>query len=254
MPNSVSKMKKLVIALFCSAIVFASCQKEITGEVLPVTVPPTDTTTTPGTDTGTNLTCKECLYMPLCDKSWFTYVDSVAGTPEKESTLNMNFVKDTTVLGLSYRVFKDATGKQTYYHCSGGVVKAFTVQPVTTPTGTIIVTAVITPLKYEEPVGGTWKDEIEVKSPPPALSTFNTYNYTMVSKNGTLVVKGKTYTDVIKVKQETVSVYGGVEMSTILQYYYYAKGIGFIKSEMETEDLFGVTLGYYRMLKEYHYP
>jgi hypothetical protein len=247
-------MRKSFLLVVIVTSLLTSCQKEISEEIVPAPPPTTDTTNTPGGDTTSNLPCKECLYMPLCDKSWFTYVDSVSGAPEKESTTNFNLVKDTSIQGLKYNVYKDAAGNQSYYHCSGGVVKAFSIAPVTTPTGTIMVTTIITPLKYEEAVGGTWKDEIEVKSPPPALSTFNTYNYTMISKNGTLVVKSKTYTDVIKVKQETVSVYDGIEMSTITQYYYYAKGVGLIKSEMESEDFFGNTTVFYRMLKEYKIP
>lgn len=251
-------MRKLILFFSMAIVMLVSCQKEISWDT-PIITPPVDTTGNSGDTTivpgdTTNLECKDCLYMPTCDKSWFTYVDSSTGTATKETTTKFNYVKDTTVDAIKYRVFKDDAGKQTYYHCAGGVVKSFAYTVVNTPTGPVPMAVTVTPLKYEEPVGGTWKEVIQVNSPAPALPTINTYNYTMEAKGGTLIVLGKTYTDVLRVKQEIVSVYDGMEVSTIVQYYYYAKGIGFIKSEMESTDFFGDTIGFYRLLKDYYIP
>ena len=84
--------------------------------------------------------------------------------------------------------------------------------------------------------GGSWNQSFSVpvpNSPIPGLMLTIRINYSVVEKGTSLVVNGKTYTDVIKVKSDiTIDPIFGLSVTTTSNIYnYYAPKYGLIKSD-----------------------
>ena len=75
------------------SVFFFSCQKELSNE--------TGTGSGGsggggGTGGGSTGVCKDCIYIPMCDGSWYTYNDTLMGTAQLISD-TLKYVKDTTI-------------------------------------------------------------------------------------------------------------------------------------------------------------
>ena len=207
-------MKNLVAVLLIAASLFAvSCQKEITGEILPV-VPGGGS----GGTGGTLDKCITCDYFPICNKMWYEYVDSSgSGLITTRDTLYL--VKDTVIKTIAYTKIRTAPNVNQYYSCIGGVVRAYGVT-VDITSGAQAFTD-LTMLKSTQPIGTTWTDLVT------NFGTTAEYKFTIDSK-APLSVSGKTYNDVIKVKLITSALVFGISIPTVETDYYYAKDVGLV--------------------------
>lgn len=156
--------------------------------------------------------CRECDYYPVCNNSWFTYLDSFFISPPVLYTDTLKQEADTTISGLVYKKVKRISSKYPsteYLNCTNGVYRlggkyGFGLKP-------III------LKPNEPVGTSWTE---------AASTGASVTITIEGKGLTLRVNNRDYTDVIR---EKFSISGSGSVYTA--YYYFARGVGIIKFE-----------------------
>lgn len=180
---------------------------------------PNDTGTGTGTGGGTNpdpnppaVTCKSCEYYPVCDSSYFTYLDSVYPAAPILYTDTFRVQPDTTINGLLYKKIKRISTRYPsteYMNCSNGIYRVggkygFGAKPLIL-------------LKANEPVGTSWTE---------TSSTGVNVNFSIIEKGSTLSINGHNYIDVIKVK---FMIQGSG--STYSAYYYFAKGVGIVKFE-----------------------
>jgi hypothetical protein len=234
-------------------VVITGCQKELTGTDIP----------------GSNaVTCKSCEYNPLCEGSYYTFIDTIQGGVVSERTDTIRIIKDSLIGGDKYQELKDntGTGQRTFFSCKSGVTTSIALNtsianPAIPGGGINIPSIKLTLLKSNEGVGASWKDTVKYDFDPGIgfpISVLTVYTHTIISKGGTRVVLGKTFNDVIRVKQEIELQIPGFPLplppgSTLpVSDYYYSKGIGLIEYE-QTADIpgAGATLINHRVLKDY---
>jgi hypothetical protein len=222
---------KLILCLLLSGLFF-SCQKEVSLE--------NGTGNGGGTGGGGGGTntgaCKDCIYFPVCDGSWYTYDVLLAGTPQV-ITDTLRYVKDTTIGNLVFKkMLSVVQGTYSYNNCINGASRSIHYNPVSGG-GTTLDKIDITPLKANLPVNGTWSDTLANGAGQTVI-----YNYTLKAKGVSRTVNGKVFPDVIHVYFET-----GIDLPVIGFFitntsdYYYARGIGFIESEIK-ESLSGTVV------------
>jgi hypothetical protein len=211
---------KLILCLLLSGLFF-SCQKEVSLEN-----GSGNGGGTGGGGGGSNTgACKDCIYFPMCDGSWYTY-DVLLGTTPQVITDTLRYVKDTTIDNLVFKkMLSVAQQTHSYQNCSNGVSRSIQYNAVSGG-GTTLGEIDITPLKANLPVNGTWADTIMNGAGQAVI-----YNYTLKAKGVSRTVNGKVFPDVIHVYFET-----GIDLPFIGFFvtntsdYYYAKGVGFIES------------------------
>lgn len=235
-------MKKILPAFIC-ALIALSCQKELSEEY--GTLPTTPTTpTTPGTPgTPANTICFECEYNPICDSTRLVYMDTVFGNASV-LTYVYDVLGDTTIGGVANKKVKElSSGQVAYFSCSNNIVRAF-FYAGTTVGGSSITNITQTAVKANEPVGATWKDIINNNG------QMIEYRYTIIAKNTSRQVLDSTYSNVIYVRDTTVSIVPGIgEIPAAIRHAYYAKGIGLV--EVNIEDIATGSPGSQRKLKSY---
>lgn len=165
----------------------------------------------------------------MCDGTWYTYDVTLLGTSPQVLTDTLRYVKDTTIGSLVFRkMLSVAQQAHLYQNCTNGVSRSIQYNPVSGG-GTTISKIDITPLKANLPVNGTWSDTIANGAGQDVI-----YNYTLKEKGVSRTVNGKVFPDVIHVYFET-----GIDLPVVGFFitntadYYYAKGIGFIESEIK---------------------
>src|SRR5829696_4700606 len=154
---------KYLLCLLLTALVAFACQKEIDfeGGTAPNPIPP--------------VRCTSCSYLPVCDSTQLTYVDSsAAGLDTTVSVLSI--LGDTTINGTKFtRVSPSAVFSQgLLYNCDGGNYRIYQeipnlgididslVQSIGLPPGVITVPSHVqtTILKSGANAGATWSDTI----------------------------------------------------------------------------------------------
>jgi hypothetical protein len=220
-----SKNKKMKTKLFSCLLLsglFFSCQKEVS---LENSSGNGGGTGGGGINTGA---CKDCIYFPMCDGSWYTY-DVLLGGTTQVVTDTFRYVKDTTIGNLVFKKMLSAAQKTySYQNCTNGASRSINYNAVSAG-GTTVSKIDITPLKANLPVNGTWTDTITNGAGQAVL-----YNYTLKEKGVSRTVNGKVFPDVIHVYFETgidLPLFGFFVTNT--SDYYYAKGVGFIESEIK---------------------
>jgi hypothetical protein len=84
-------------------------------------------------------------------------------------------------------------------------------------------------LKEETPVGKPWEQKNVINGVETKMT------FTIVEKDVTKTVEGKTYKNVINVKMVTTYTFMGVDFDTaITTNYYFAKGVGLILTDVES--------------------
>lgn len=226
--------KKSAAALLFLAVIFTSCQKELNFD------------DTPGG--GTAAPCKSCSYIPWCNGSKYTYIDTTFGTGTTSVQI-LNIVKDTTIDGKVFQKFSNP-GADGYYNCTSGVstVIAYSVPS----SGGTVMKIEQTELKANEPVGATWSNSIS-----NGLGQNVDYNFKLVAKGLSKTVLGVNYTDVIQVHlvlSITVPILGSIVVGE--SDYFYANNIGLIDNINFTADPFGgpPTVTLHRVLQTYSIP
>ena len=194
---------------------------------------------------GTNYTgCKSCKYLPWCDGSVYTYIDSTAGGINTQST-TLSIVSDTIIGTTTYS--KTNFDGQTYYHnCSNDVSTLVGINTLGFGGSTIAQTKNVV-LRANANVGATWSDVNDGGN-----GVVNTTNYEIISMGTTRTVVGVLYPDVIQVTQSTSASIPGVGTSIVSTAdYYYAKGVGLIESVTRNSN--GLTIQH-RLLETYSTP
>ena len=202
-------MKKIIISALFIATMATSCKKD-------ETVTPGISkfiTTTPGT-------------------SWdYQSTDNSNSTVSTYTRTSSN--RDTTISNKVYHIFNntDANGTtDAYYNNTGNDYYQFST-----------LAAGLDPIDLNyfndaKMAGETWNQSISVpvpNSPIPGLMLTIRINYSVVEKGTSLVVNGKTYTNVAKVKSDiTIDPVFGLSVTTTSNIYnYYAPKYGLIKSD-----------------------
>ena len=195
-------MRKLSFCtlFFISLFMLIGCDKD------------TDTNPNPNPNPPVITSCKECEYYPVCDGSYFTFLDSISPAVPVFYTDTLKVQTDTTINGLVYKKVKRISSRYPsteYLNCKNGIYSiggkyGFGLKPVVI-------------LKSNEPVGTTWTEY---------PSTGVTVTLSILAKGLSLQINNTTYADIIKVK---FIIEGSGSIYTA--YYYFAKGIGIIKFE-----------------------
>ena len=202
-------MKKIIISALFIASMATSCKKDDNGTAgISKFI-----TTTPGT-------------------SW-NYQSTDNSTSTISTYTRTSTSRDTTISSKLYHVFTntDANGTtDAYYNNTGNDYYQFST-----------LAAGLDPIDLhylnDAAVAGTgWNQSFSVpvpNSPIPGLMLTVRMNYSVVEKGTSLVVNGKTYNDVVKVKTDiTIDPVFGLSVTTTSNIYnYYAPKYGLIKSD-----------------------
>ncbi len=132
--------------------------------------------------------------------------------------------RDTTALGVSYKVYSSTDGQSRYRAKVGNEYFQFLVVPQILPNG---VNELF--LKDNQPVGATWSISQSVSVPNIPIPVTVTLGYTIRTKDTTMTINNKAFTKVIKVGQDiTVQGFGNIGSGT----FFYADKVGLIKSDV----------------------
>jgi hypothetical protein len=202
-------MKKIIISALFIASMATSCKKDDPG------TPAISKfiTTTPGT-------------------TW-TYQSTDNSTSTVSTYTRTSSNRDTTINSKVYHIFNntDANGTtDAFYNNTGNDYYQFST-----------LAAGLDPIDLHyfndaTAAGAGWNQSVSIpvpNSPIPGLMLTVRINYTVIEKGTSLVVNGKTYTDVAKVKSDiTIDPIFGLSVSTTSNIYnYYAPKYGLIKSD-----------------------
>ena len=240
---------KYILSVLLAAILVISCQKEIHFG---------DATTTQ----RSTLRCTSCSYLPVCDSTKLTYIDSSsAGTDTIASTLTI--LGDTTISGRKFtRVSPSAVFPEgLLYNCDGGDYRIY--QPVPDlgididslaqslglPVGTVPIPSHIqtTILKTSANAGATWTDTVFQFTPVPFFSVLAKLDYKLEQKGIQRTVLGKVFTNVIHVSSKLNIVIPMIPLPVdVTIHYYFADGVGIIETTTANN---GVVESQTRLLK-----
>jgi len=119
-------------------------------------------------------------------------------------------------------------------------VETFTIPPFGgVPSSTITGNETIL-LKDNLAVGGTWTDtytQTTTFQGLPAITTNVSILSTIEEKGTSIIVRGVTYSDIIKVKKVMTSVSTGSDTETEIRYYWFAKNVGPVKIDLGDNDI-----------------
>lgn len=227
-------MRKLCCLLLISLLIF-SCQKEIGfGDE--------------STDPVKNVRCTSCAYLPVCDSTQLTYIDSSAiGLDTTKSTLAI--LSDTTINGTKYtKVSPSGVFSQgLLYNCDGGNYRIYQEVPnmgvdidsllaaVGLPAGSINIPTHIqaTILKTGVSAGANWSDTVFTATPLPFFTIVGKLDYKLEAKSVQRTVLGKVFNNVHHVSSK-LNIF--IPLAPPLPFdvridYYFAEGIGIIETK-----------------------
>lgn len=228
---------KYFFTLFAIALIVMACQKEITGSGGDGTAAP-----------ASSKKCTGCSYLPVCDSTKITYIDSTAaGLDTTTSTLVL--LGDTLISGKNFtRVSPFAAFRQgLLYNCDGGNYSVYQAVPnlginvdslfqsLGLPVSGVTVPSRIqaTILKAGVAAGTTWSDTVMQFTVLPPLKATAKIDYTLSEKGVQRAVLGKTYSNVIHVASKLnivvpllpVTLPFDVSVDT-----WYAEGVGIVET------------------------
>jgi hypothetical protein len=180
------------------------------------------------TITGASITidCKACVYMPTCEGSTYTYIDSVPNNGSHARVANYLSVADTMIDGLDYRRIITPAGYG-YYNCSNGTTIFLVYNEVPTITGDYVPVAfkhIV--LEANAAIGASWSSNVA-----NSYGQNFAYVYYIAEKGISRTVLDSVYNDVIHVGTIIHLTTGGVTTSIGTEDFYYARNIGLIESD-----------------------
>jgi len=195
---------------------------------------------------NTVIDCKACAYVPTCEGSTYTYIDSV---PSSGSTLrNEDYlsVSDTTIGGVPFRKIVSPTGNE-YYDCANGTSTLLVYNMVPTISGDYV------PVPYQHivleanaAIGASWSSNIA-----NSYGQNFSYMYYIAEKGITRTVLDSVYSQVIHVSTAIHLISGGANTIIGSEDFYYARNIGLI--ERDSLDYNG-TIKSQTLLQSYSVP
>ena len=236
-------MKTKFVYLFILSAILFSCKKELSFEN------GTGNAGGGGTVGGTGGTagCKDCIYIPMCDGSWYTYNDTITGTTQI-ATDTLKYAKDTTIGSLTFKKFYSSTVQNsTFTNCTNGVTRIITYNAVGA-SGSTVSAIDLTLLKANLAVNSTWTDIIV-----NPIGQQVQYIDSIKEKGVSRTVSGINYPDVIHVFVTTgIDIAGIGFIVTNTTDYYYARGVGLIEAIIADPN--SGTILQHRTLKNYFIP
>jgi hypothetical protein len=236
---------RLYIALLFAFILMGisiSCQKELNFD---------------GQPGGTPKVCISCSYLPVCDSSVYTYIDSTAqGIDTNRSVVRL--LGDSVVEGLTYNRVSTLGffGQGVLYNCDAQTYKVylnlvglgFDFQDLidSLAGGLPIPPGLITPpqqllttiLKVNESAGATWKDII-LKPTIPLINLEVAINHTLIRKDFTHQVLGKNYPNTIEI-YSVIGLKGSPPIPSaefLTLRIFYARGVGIVEGRLVTNGV-----------------
>lgn len=194
-----------------SLIAIYACRKEKSLETLVKTIP--------------------CSYSPYTVGSSFTYqyVNRLGDSSQYTLTVRA----DTVIEDRKYAILHDGYNDQ-FLRCDNGnyylYERAMSLPDYELKAGDRLF------LHDDYPAGATWNDTVHTTV--SGLSQINLLQYRILERNVTWTVLGKTYRDVIIVKQDAAIIVGETTypVGTIATYYY-APGVGYIETVSATDGV-----------------
>jgi hypothetical protein len=194
----------------------------------------------------TVIDCKACDYMPTCEGSTYTYIDSV---PSYGSTLrNADYlsVSDTSIGGLAYRRII-SPGGYSYYNCVNGTTTMLVYNMAPTITGTYIpVPFQHIVLESNAAIGASWSSNVA-----NSYGQNFSYVYYIAEKGIARTVLDSVYSQVIHVNTAIHLISGGTNTIIGSEDFYYARNVGLI--ERDSSDNNG-TIKAQTFLQSYSVP
>ena len=190
-------------------------------------------------------TCKECVYVPMCAGTKYSYNDTTSGIATVRSVEFLSST-DTTIGG---KVFKKivATNGTVYMSCVNGETTVVAYNPVSVG-GNTVAQIKSTVIKANAPIGTQWTDTLLNPAGQVVLQ-----QYTIQTKGISRKIGTETFNDVIIVSLQTgVEVPGFGFISASLTKYLYAPNVGLI--EVITEDAISGMVFYHSTIKSYFIP
>ena len=244
---------KYFLVLLMLAVILVSCQKEITGF----------SSNGPTTPTLPPKKCTGCSYLPVCDSTKLTYVDSTAAG--LDTTMNtLAVLGDTTINGKKFnRISPFAAFKQgLLYNCDGGNYTVY--QPVPNlgmnldslfqslglPGGITLPSRIQTTiLKTAVAAGSKWSDTVMQFTVLGPLKATVKIDYTLQEKGVQRTVLGTTYSNVIHVSSKlniAIPLLPVILPFDVSVYTWYADGVGIIENRTVNN---GVTQSVTKLVK-----
>jgi hypothetical protein len=218
-------MKTNFFAALTIITLFTSCQKDVKDELSAA-----DTTTSLSHRNESITDCKACEYYPTCTGSVYNYSE-VGGklftsiTIGKPVSYTLEFIADSIINNIEYRKMKAENDEIGFYDCADGVTTKLTYfTNVAFPQFSSTKTTI---LKANEPIGGMWKDTVDLTNTQKEI-----YEYNILEKGTTRAVGGVLYEDIIRVRKNIFLLDNGITTNTNRYFeHYYAKGIGLIETK-----------------------
>lgn len=194
--------------------------------------------------------CKACNYVPYCDGSTYTYIDTTATGVNPPVTQALTYLTDSIIDGKIFKKFTVSNSAgNTFYNCTGGVSTSLVLNG-TSIGGTTIPVVKIVMLKANSPVGTTWQDTIPLTGGATAI-----YTSSIIAKGISRTVLSNTFSDVIHMRQEGNLVIPGLGSSPFSTGdNYFAKDVGLVESLILNTTSTPATLNLHRVLQSYNIP
>lgn len=220
----------MVVILFV-----VSCQKEIGfGDGSGTSNPPS------------SVRCTGCSFLPVCDSTSLTYIDSTAlGADTTESILMI--LGDTTISGRKFTKVSPSSifTEGLLYNCDGGDYRIY--QPVPDlgididslfqslglPVSTVPIPSHIqtTILKTSANAGAGWSDTVFQFTPVPFLNVVTRLDYKLEEKGIQRTVFGRRFTNVYHVSSKLNIIIPLVPLPVDVSVdYYFAENVGIIET------------------------
>ena len=194
-----------------------------------------------------NIRCTSCSYLPVCDSTRLTYIDSTAaGIDTTENILLI--LGDTTISGTKFTKVSPSSifGQGLLYNCAGGNYRVYQEVPdlgldvdsllaaVGLPAGSITIPTHFqtTILKTGANAGAAWSDTVFTATPFPLLTIVGKLDYKLEAKGTQRTVLGKVFNNVHHVSSK-LNIF--IPLMPPLPFdvrvdYYFAEGVGIIES------------------------
>jgi|GEM_PF-822637 hypothetical protein len=175
---------------------------------------------------STTIDCKACVYMPTCEGSTYTYVDSVSNSGSQVRNADYLSVADTMIGGIDYRRII-TPGGYGYYNCSGGTTIFLEYNEVPTIDGGHVPVAfkhIV--LEANAAIGASWSSNLA-----NSYGQNFSYVYYIAEKGITRTVLDSVYSQVIHVSTAIHLISGGANTIIGTEDFYYARNIGLIERD-----------------------
>jgi hypothetical protein len=164
-----------------------------------------------------------CQYAPYTAGSTFSYL--YVGSNNDSSTYTLRVSGDTVLEGHTYSILTDEMTNQ-YIRCDTG--NYFLYEPAISVPDYEVRAGARLYLRDYFPVGATWNDTVTVTL--SGVEQKGLLIYKVEARDSTRTVLGKTYRDIMRVRQDAAILVNGVPYPAgNIATYYYSPGVGHVE-------------------------